>query len=572
MKQLDHLLDALNTAWRWLRTSRYAPGAAWGLGIVVMLMCQHAGYHESFMPQLPEDIHDLPNGWSPPADGVYITLYLLAYTRLFVLVGGVIYHVYIIRAYPRVERMLLPTWIASVYLTLWALASNFYDKWEEGRIGVIGEETSMTAFVIQLILMVALLVSPPFLLRYYLHCRIMERYVMRNFLQPLVFCFVAFCTLWIVMDLLDHLHDFRSNKISGWDIVMFYIKLLPFIYVTVSPVTLLLATLYSLGKMSRANEIISMLGVGRSMGQVLRPIFLAGAYASFLGTVANYHWAPTSAGNKEKLLEDVKEHVRQDILTMGLVYRNNEDRRTWFVGVVPADLHGDKLRRIEVRQEDERGNITKSWFARSANWWPQDRTWTFYGGAEVAYENGGIVGMKQFDFNGKGYSRYDAKGWTETPWILMSGSLQPDYLGVPQLISYINSNRAYDARKLAPFVTHLFYRFAQPWQTFIVIIVAAPLGVVFSRRGLLGGVASSIFVFFFLLFIDHLFLNLGTGSHMPAFLSVWMPHVILGGVGCYVFHLRSQNRDLPKFSLKGLRDAAVWSWSALNGLIRKARF
>ena len=80
-------------------------------------------------------------------------------------------------------------------------------------------------------------------LGYYARAQIMERYVMRSFLQPLMFCLVAFFTLWIVMDLLDNMQDFQENKIGNWQIALYYLKMMPFIYVTVAPITLLLFTL-----------------------------------------------------------------------------------------------------------------------------------------------------------------------------------------------------------------------------------------------------------------------------------------------------------------------------------------
>lgn len=571
MKFFQPILNALSRLWHWLRHSRRAPGVVWLAAIGLMLLCIATQYHEKFMPRTTGNIKDLPNNWEAPPTWTYAILYVLAYMRLFVLIGGVVYHIYIMRAFPDAEKMLRPTWIASVYLTIWALATTIYEKWEELRVGVMGEEVSNVAFIIQIVLMVGLLLSPPFIVGYYIRSRIMERYVMRMFLQPLLFCFIAFCTLWIVMDLMNNLQDFRQNNIGGGDIAIFYLKLIPFIYVTVAPVTLLLATLYSLGKMSRSNELISMLSAGRSLGQVLRPIYIAGIYASFLGMVANYHWAPAAEGNKKKLLEDVKDRVKGDVLVTSLVYRNQEERRTWFIGMVPSDLRGNPMRRIEVRQEDENGKLKKAWFAKSAIWWPDDHVWSFYTGAEVSYENGSIVNMKGYDFDGTGKNRRDQEGWSETPWILMSGSLQPDFLGVPQLISFMNANHAYGKDKLAPFYTYFHYRFAQPWQALVVVLVAAPLGVVFSRRGLLGGVAGSIFIFFFLLFIDHLFLNLGKGRHMPAFLAVWMPHIILGVIGFYLFNLRSQNRDLPKLNLKTLRDATIGLPGILVRLFGKKR-
>src|SRR5688572_24958164 len=98
-------------AWNWVRYSPHAGMISLLVALGVIALCIVGGYHENFMPQPPSPM-DIPKGWEPPADGVYLTLYLLAYLRLFVLVGGVVYHVYIIRAYPDVRKMIRPTWIA----------------------------------------------------------------------------------------------------------------------------------------------------------------------------------------------------------------------------------------------------------------------------------------------------------------------------------------------------------------------------------------------------------------------------------------------------------------------------
>jgi LPS export ABC transporter permease LptG len=570
MKHFRPVLDGAarlsGMAWNWVRFSPYA--GLWSTLLVmgVIVACMMGGYHESFMPQTPSPL-EIPKSWQPPPDGAYIAIYLLAYLRLLVLVGGLVYHVYIIRAYPDVKKMILPTWIACGVVAFWAISSQIYGRWEAQLLNVTGEVFSTTAFFFQLLLLLGLLLTPPFVLSYYSKCRIMERYVMRSFLQPLFFCFIAFFTLWIVMDLLDNMQDFQQNNIGKWQIAMYYLKMMPSIYVTVAPITLLLATVYVLGRMSRTNEIISMLGAGRSMWQVLRPIYYAGCYAAFLGMAANYHWAPTAAGNKAKLLENMKERMNQNILVMGLMYRNQEAGRTWFLGNIPTDLVGGKIRRVEIRQEDEKGHLQKAWFAKSAYWWaPNDLNpngvWSLYHGAEATYENGQLIAIKNFESDKQ--DRLDFVDWKETPWILMSASLTPDFLGVPDLISYIRANESYGSRKLAPFWTHLFYRFALPWQCIIVVMFAAPLAVVFSRRGLVGGIANAVIIFFVLMFLDNLFLNLGRSYRMPAIISVWMPHLFLGMLGLYLFNLRSQNRELPRIAWAGIRDYGVEKWENLR--------
>ena len=560
---IDAVLGLLGEIWRWLRSSPIAGPGAMLLALGVMFLCQQGDYHEAFMPPTPNP-NELPKSWQPPPESTYVVLYLLAYMRLFVLVGGLAYHVYIIRAWPDVRKMVVPTWIASGYLAVWALASQSYTYFESVYLNTTGEVFSQTAFIIQLLLLGGLLLSPPLMLLYYAKSKIMERYMMRSFLQPLFFCLIAFCTLWIVMDLLDNMADFQKNRISKGDIALFYLKMVPFIYVTVAPISLLLATVYVLGRMSRTNELISMLGTGKSMGQVLRPIYIVGCYASFLGMAANYHWAPVSAGNKEQLLEDVSDRISQNYLVMGLLYRNQEARRSWFVGTVPSDMMRDRMRRIEVRQEDENGNLEKAWFAKSAAWWADGGIWSLYHGAEVTYKDGKVDSMQRFDFDGTGWSRKDLTGFQETPWILMSGSLSPNYLGVPDLISYIRANSSYGSQKLASFWTHLFYRFALPWQCVVVILFSAPLAVVFSRRGLVGGIANAVGLFFVLMFLDNLFLNLGRSGRLPPAFAVWFPHLILGLLGLWLFRRRSQNKELPSISLKWIRDMAGFAWGSIR--------
>jgi lipopolysaccharide export LptBFGC system permease protein LptF len=88
-----------------------------------------------------------------------------------------------------------------------------------------------------------------------------------------------------------------------------------------------------------------------------------------------------------------------------------------------------------------------------------------------------------------------------------------------------------------------------PWQSFALALVAAPLGIAYSRRGAVGGIAGSIFIFFALLFLNNLCLNLGKGDHLPPALSPWIPHLIFGFLGVMLLHYRSQNKDLPKLNL-----------------------
>src|SRR5215213_63504 len=103
MKLLGSILQSVSrwtgVAWNWVRFSPYAGLISMLAALGVIAVCIQGGYHEPFMPQPPSPL-EIPKGWVPPGNGVYLALYFLAYLRLVVLVGGVVYHVYIVRAYP----------------------------------------------------------------------------------------------------------------------------------------------------------------------------------------------------------------------------------------------------------------------------------------------------------------------------------------------------------------------------------------------------------------------------------------------------------------------------------------
>ena len=143
------------------------------------------------------------------------------------------------------------------------------------------------------------------------------------------------------------------------------------------------------------------------------------------------------------------------------------------------------------------------------------------------------------------------KGWTETPFRITSSRMDAEQLSVPELREYLASNADFSEAQLAPFRTHLQHRWALPFTCFAVAFIAAPLGIVFSRRAVLASVAGSILIFFVFLFLMFFFLAMGKGNHLSPLVAGWTPDAALLVIGLYLIWLRSTNREAFKlFSRK----------------------
>jgi lipopolysaccharide export LptBFGC system permease protein LptF len=124
---------------------------------------------------------------------------------------------------------------------------------------------------------------------------------------------------------------------------------------------------------------------------------------------------------------------------------------------------------------------------------------------------------------------------------------------VPGLLSYVRTNRRDGLPPALPYLTTLYHRWAAPWGCFTIIFIAAPLGIVYSRRGILGGVASAIFLFGAIIFLTELFLSLSKGGYLPALAAAWLANgifLVLGGIFLY---LRARNRSVRLPRLRALR-------------------
>ncbi len=77
-----------------------------------------------------------------------------------------------------------------------------------------------------------------------------------------------------------------------------------------------------------------------------------------------------------------------------------------------------------------------------------------------------------------------------------------------------------------------------------MVLIAAPLGIGFSRGGILSSVAAAIALVFAMNFLTHLFLALGEGDRIAPWAAAWTPNILFASVGLVLLVLRSTNRDL----------------------------
>ncbi len=411
-----------------------------------------------------------------------------------------------------------------------------------------GQPPTTGSYIVQRILVTALLLSVPLVSIIYFRLSLMDRYVIHSFLSPFAFCLGSLISIFIVWDLTDNGSHFADKPVSL--VVEFYLVQMPSLIMFIMPIVVLLASLSAVSRLSKFNELISMIGAGRSVLRILMPLFGMGLYFSFICLVLKFEWAPNSEGYKEALLSDSTAAARADNKNADVwaeqswMHVNPSAKRSWFVANIPFDLSRD-MAKVTIWEVTDDHQPKILWKAERARWKPAETPgdeplWILDDVRIYEWKADRIPRIRQQD-------QIVMQGWDETPWKVLSSAQNPKYLGMSGLSAFLRANANQDASLRAPFSTHWWYLFANPASCFIMVLVAAPLGIVYSRKGAMSGVTGAIIIFALMYLLDGTLLSMGQINAVPPFFAAWGTNIIIGIIGVVLLWYRSQNRNVKSW-------------------------
>jgi len=128
---------------------------------------------------------------------------------------------------------------------------------------------------------------------------ILDRYILRQFVSTLFFAIVSLCLIFLVVNLMENLDDFIDKNVPNQIIVKYYVSFFPEILKILTPISVLIATLFSIGKLSTNNETTAMKSGGLSLYRLMLPLVVFAIALSFAQLYFNGWVVPVA--NKTKL-------------------------------------------------------------------------------------------------------------------------------------------------------------------------------------------------------------------------------------------------------------------------------
>lgn len=135
--------------------------------------------------------------------------------------------------------------------------------------------------------------------------KIVGRYIASVYLRMLWLCIGAFLAIYLVIHFLEKIGRFTAAHGAPSSIILYFICKVPEVIVQVIPMAVLMATLLTLGLLSKSSEITAMRSCGMSLPRIVAPILGLALAASLLTFVLGEFIVPRST-ERMKYIEEVQ--------------------------------------------------------------------------------------------------------------------------------------------------------------------------------------------------------------------------------------------------------------------------
>ena len=363
--------------------------------------------------------------------------------------------------------------------------------------------------------------------------KIVEKYLWRSVLLPLVFVITALFVLWLMFDIFDKLGRLVEKNPPFHLLVKYFLIQLPDLAQSILPVAVLFATLYVLAYFSRHRESVALLASGMSPVTLAKPFLVCSAGLSVILYLLSYSLSPTAQAGREKVKKQIKQEALEENTFQQIVYRspmlpNATQSEIWYIGRI--HLKEKKAENLEVlfRSEPEGRDLSKL-FATSAVY--QGGVWHFQGVRRADY-SATTNGQETL---GPLLEELVLPECTAPPETLAARLLPPDELPWPDVARLASDRSRLNDRLRAPYETEHWNRLAYPLACPLLCLFGIAFGMTDARRNVAATIFSSVFVLFGFLVWTRLSIALGQGNRIPSFLAGTSSIILFGAGGLYLF-------------------------------------
>ena len=344
--------------------------------------------------------------------------------------------------------------------------------------------------------------------------KIIDRYLIKQFLQTLFFGLLAFTLIFVVIDMMENLDDFIDQNVHTKIILLYYLVFTPEIIRLMTPVAVLFSGLFTTGKMANLNELTSIKSSGVSLYRYMAPFIIVTALISLGSVYFGGYVVP--AANK------IKNTIEQNYLKKGITFSGAniffQDSKTKVISISFFDNMTSTATKVSI-QEFNKDNLTQMVSRIDAESMKYDSTkkvWIAHKGTQRIF----LGDHENLNY----FVEQKIQGLNFLPDEVDAKQQKPEQMNLTQLKDMITAlqKAGNDATRI---MIEYYSRFAFAMASLVVILFGLPLSANKRRGGLALQFGVNILVTFIYLGFMQISQAFGKNGALDPILTAWLANM-----------------------------------------------
>ena len=361
--------------------------------------------------------------------------------------------------------------------------------------------------------------------------RLLSRYVLREFLVPMLYCMVGFLGIYVLFELFDSFNHLIEAKPPFLTTVAYFAGYISPYLEWLIPAALLLGTLYTMWNFCRHSEITAMRASGVSFLVIVRPLLAMSCLMAVAVTCINEFYAPWASEDARTLRADGF-HIVPDKTLENVPFYNQQAGRVWRINKISA-ANPNLLEGVRLSCNRPDGSRLVDISCDKAEyldgmWWFFDPKYQYFDELDNPVEN---PAPALADLPARAFPDFD-----ERPRDILLMNKAWEYYTIRDMRHYLTTHPHLEKKEVASKTFDIHARIAAPFSCLVITLFAIPAGVATGRQSVFKGVIIAVALFFAFYAASIGCMVLAKNALIPPAPAAWFANVVFFAIGLFLFH------------------------------------
>ncbi|MEP7146872.1 MAG: LptF/LptG family permease [bacterium] len=353
--------------------------------------------------------------------------------------------------------------------------------------------------------------------------KILDIYILKQFVKNFFFGLLCFVIIFVLVDLFENIDKFIDKNLSGFLIFQYYLCFIPEILKLITPVGMLLATLFTISRFNNYSEMTAINSAGVSLYRFTFPILLFGMLMTVFSIYFNGWIVPESNSQKFTLERNHLDKNQIQGIIPNLHIQDSENQIITISSYNESDKTGTNSS-IQIFDKSNLSRLDFRFDIKFMKWDQAKNEWKLIGVSKREFDSASSEKISFMDTVNIS-SIPEIKKIYLSPAQILSKQLKPDELKLSDLNNFINTMEE-SGQNVSKTKVDYYSKISFPFANIVVILFGISLNSGKRKGGAALQFGISILIAFVYLGFVKVSQTFGYNGEISPIITAWLANII----------------------------------------------